>query len=179
MLASRGWWPHSASGVVVQVLQPDAGPPRAQTSPPSAAARSNSHESMASAAENGGPSRPLPVSGEWRTEPTCACAPPIGLEPITLRVDLDLVGSGWPATNMQVSASSSHRLTLAIVGRRGWFVGRKLVVRCWRTGPRRLAVASADMPSPLHRRPRSPPRLTSCPPADGRRSTHVRWSPAA
>jgi hypothetical protein len=50
---------------------------------------------------------------------TRSFAPPIGLEPITLRVDLGVVGSGWSATNTQVRAGSSDRLTLVIVGRRG------------------------------------------------------------
>ena len=65
----------------------------------------------------------------------CDGAPPIGLEPMTLRVDLADVGGGWSMTSAQVRAHSHDRPMLVIVGHRGWFVGRESVASTTRTNP--------------------------------------------
>jgi hypothetical protein len=41
--------------------------------------------------------------GDLYGSPISSLAPPIGLEPITLRFDLGLIDRCWPALNMQVT----------------------------------------------------------------------------
>ena len=64
----------------------------------------------------------------WRPGLNCGFAPPIGLEPITLRVDLDAVGERRLAMNAQVTDQRGLWTTLVHAGVRGVFVVRKLVV---------------------------------------------------